>query len=55
MLTCWVPFASDAPPPDTVISIVATSSFSYKVSSIGVKVAVPVVCPAEIVMSDIVL
>ena len=45
-----------ADPPDTVdIATMPVSFPSYVESSVGVKEAVPVVAPAEIVMSEIVL
>ena len=46
-----LPFAESAP--DTLeIVIMAVSEFSFTVSAVGLNVAVPVVDPAEIVMSD---
>ena len=54
IVDCCVPF-SVAPPPETPeISTIAVSLPSYIASSVGVKVAVPVVLPAEIVISEIV-
>ena len=45
---------SDALPPDTLlIAIVAVSSPSYELSSVGVKLTVPDVLPALMVMSSI--
>ena len=56
-VTDWEPL-SVAPPPDTLlISTTAVSLSSYTgsdASSVGVKDAVPVVLPAEIVISEIV-
>ena len=53
-VVCCVPF-SVAPPPETPeISTIAVSLPSYIASSVGVKVAVPVVLPAVIVISEIV-
>ena len=52
IVTVCVPL-SLAPPPDTpVIAIVAVSSSSYVLSSVGVKDTVPVVAPALIVISS---
>ena len=52
MVTCCVPL-SDAEPPETELtSMMAVSSPSNVLSSMGVKLVVPVVSPAEIVMSD---
>ena len=56
IVTDWLPL-SVAPPPETVpIAMIAVSSVlvSYMLSSVGVNVVVPVVEPAEIVISDIV-
>ena len=55
IVTVCVPF-SLAPPPETpLIAIVAVSfdAASYKLSSVGVNDTVPVVDPAEIVISSI--
>ena len=49
--SCCVPL-SDAPPPDTVISIIAVSFGSFIESSTAIICTVPVVFPAEIVMFD---
>ena len=55
IVTDCVP-SSVADPPDTVdIATIPVSLPSYVESSVGVKDAVPVVDPAEIVISDIVL
>ena len=54
-VTTCVPL-SLAPPPETpLIATIPVSSPSYILSSVGVKDAVPVVSPAEIVMSEIVV
>ena len=55
IVTDCVP-SSVADPPETVsIATIPVSLPSKILSSVGVKVAVPVVAPAEIIMSDIVL
>ena len=55
IVTDWVP-SSVAEPPDTLSMATIPVSFpSYTLSSVGVNVAVPVVAPAEMVMSEIVL
>ena len=55
ILCCCVPFSVTPDLPETpLISIVAVSSSSYTLSSVGSKVAVPVVAPALIVISEIV-
>ena len=55
IVTDCVPL-SVASAPDTLSIATTPVSFpSYTLSSVGVKVAVPVVCPAEIVMSEMVL
>ena len=54
IVTDWEPL-SVAPPPETVsIAIMAVSSVdvSYRLSSVGVNVVVPVVEPALMVISD---
>ena len=48
--------SSVAEPPETVdIATIPVSFPSYTLSSVGVNEAVPVVSPAEIVISEIVL
>ena len=52
IVTDCVPL-SVAPPPDTVfIAIIAVSLFSKSVSGVGLKVVVPFVLPALIVIDD---
>ena len=54
IVTDCVPSSVAAPPETPVIETAAISSSSYKLSSVGVNDTVPVVAPAEIVMSEIV-
>ena len=52
MVVDWAPF-SVAEPPDTLsIAMIAVSLPSYVLSSVGVKVVVPVRLPAEIEMLE---
>ena len=55
-ITACVPLSVALPPETPVIETVAVSSVlvSYKLSSVGVNDAVPVVSPEEIVISEIV-
>ena len=50
-----VPLSVASAPETVETDIIAVSFPSYVLSSVGVNEAVPVVCPAEIVMSEIVL
>ena len=50
-----VPLSVASAPETVEIDTIAVSFPSYVLSSVGVKDAVPVVAPAEIVMSDMVL
>ena len=56
MVTDCDPLSVALPPETPVIETVAVSSVlvSYKLSSVGVKDAVPVVSPEDIVISEIV-
>ena len=52
MVICCVPLSVAEPPETVFTSMIAVSSPSNVLSSMGVKLVVPVVSPAEIVMSD---
>ena len=53
IVTACVPFSEAEPPLTPVIDTVAVSLPSDDASSVGVKLVVPVVLPAVIVLSDI--
>ena len=53
--SCGVPLSLADPPETLSIATTPVSFPSYVESSVGVNEAVPVVAPAEIVISDIVL
>ena len=55
IVTDCVPSSAASAPETPVIDTTGDSLPSYTLSSVGVNDAVPVVAPAEIVMSDIVL
>jgi len=53
IVTDVVPLVEESAPETLDIETVAVSLPSFTVSSVGLNVAVPVVCPAVIVISDI--
>jgi hypothetical protein len=53
IVTDYVPLSVALPPETLLIPIVAVSSPSYTLSLVGVKLTVPVVLPALIVISSI--
>ena len=53
ILTACVPLSVALPPETPLIEIVAVSSSSYTLSSVGLKLIVSVVLPALITMSSI--
>ena len=55
IVTDWVPSSVADPPETEDIATIPVSFPSYVESSVGVKDAVPVVAPADIVISEIVL
>ena len=52
IVTDCVPLSVASPPETPSIEIIAVSSLSYTLSSVGVKLTVPVVLPALIVISS---